>query len=299
MSPRKYATDEAFRIALEERVKAAAKAQGHLDANRQRQLLLADRFLARVTTELGNSVVAKGGIALELRLPRARATKDLDLHVSGSSELLLDRLQLAGRRDLADRLRFEISTEPEDLRTIEGEGVLYQGLRFRVSAVLAGRRYGDRFGLDVVFGAKPKGEVDELKGLDLLSFAGVTRGRYRLYPRELHVAEKLHAYTMPRRAPNSRVKDLPDLALLAQTGAFERKDLRAAIDSTFRARKTHAVPAALPSPPAAFWTSGYARIARVNRLEWATLDDVLAAARAFVDPVLQGQGERWNGSKWV
>ncbi|HZN91379.1 MAG TPA: nucleotidyl transferase AbiEii/AbiGii toxin family protein [Myxococcales bacterium] len=118
MKRRTYATDEAFRIALEERVKAAAKAQGHLDATRQRQLLLADRYLARIAMELGDSVVAKGGIALELRLPQARATQDLDVHVSGSTDHLIDRLQAAGRIDLADRLRFDISTEANDLRTM-------------------------------------------------------------------------------------------------------------------------------------------------------------------------------------
>ena len=72
--------------------------------------MLADRYLARIATELGDSVVAKGGIALELRLPQARATQDLDVHVSGSSDHLLDHLQVAGRIDLGDRLRFEISS---------------------------------------------------------------------------------------------------------------------------------------------------------------------------------------------
>ena len=67
MSAKSYATDEAFRVALEERVKAAARALGHLDTTRQRQLFLADRLLARITAEFGSALVAKGGIALELR----------------------------------------------------------------------------------------------------------------------------------------------------------------------------------------------------------------------------------------
>jgi hypothetical protein len=77
---RLYTTPGAFRVALEERVKALAKTLGHLDPTRQRQLLLADRLLARVSLEFGDAVFAKGGIALELRLPQARATQDLDLH---------------------------------------------------------------------------------------------------------------------------------------------------------------------------------------------------------------------------
>ncbi len=203
---RLYATPDAFRVALEERVKASAKALGHLDPTRQRQLLLADRLLARVSLEFGDAVIAKGGIALELRLPQARATQDLDLQLSGKHTDLLDRLQTLARRDLGDRLRFEISIDPEDMRTIEGDGVEYDGYRFRVSAFLGERRYGDRFGLDIVLGGPVFGTVEERQGLALMAFAGVEPGRYRLYPRELHIAEKLHAYTMPRPRPNGRVK---------------------------------------------------------------------------------------------
>lgn len=297
MKQRTYSTDEAFRIALEERVKAAAKAQGHLDATRQRQLLLADRFLARISTELGDTVVAKGGIALELRLPHARATQDLDVHVSGSSDRLLNRLQVAGRIDLGDRLRFDISTESDDLRTIEGDGALYEGFRFRISAVLAGRQYGDRFGLDVVFGEPIQG-VDELEGLDLLGFAGVRRSRHRLYPRELHIAEKLHAYTMPRPSPNGRVKDLPDLALLGMTGRFEARAVRAAIERTFEQRQTHPVPPTLPPAPTG-WVVPYARLARVNRLQWTTVESALAKSSAFLDPVLNGANGTWSVQQWL
>jgi len=293
---RAYATDEAFRIALEERVKAAAKAQGHLDATRQRQLLLADRYLARIATELGNSVVAKGGIALELRLPQARATQDLDIHVSGSTDRLLDRLQAAGRIDLADRLRFDISTDADDLRTIEGDGVLYEGFRFRVSAILAGRQYGDRFGLDVIFGERIQG-ADELEGLALLEFAGIPRARHHLYPRELHVAEKLHAYTMPRPTPNGRVKDLPDLALLGATGPFDAEAIRTAIERTFEQRKTHPVPLALPPAPVG-WAVPYARLARINRLPWPTVESALAKAGGFLEPVLAGTNGTWSVQQW-
>ena len=46
---------------------------------------------------------------------------------------------------------------------------------------------------------------------DVLAFAGIAPPTLRLYPVETHIAEKLHAYTLPRPRPNSRVKDLPDL----------------------------------------------------------------------------------------
>jgi hypothetical protein len=56
---------------------------------------------------------------------------------------------------------------------------------------------------------------------------------------------------MPRPRPNSRVKDLPDLALLATAQPIGAKRLRAALDQTFTFRKTHALPAKVPEPLAA------------------------------------------------
>ena len=50
----------------------------------------------------------KGGLVLELRLQRARTTKDIDLRMMGTPAELLDRLQAAGRLDLGDFMRFEI-----------------------------------------------------------------------------------------------------------------------------------------------------------------------------------------------
>ena len=43
--------------------------------------------------------------------------------------------------------------------------------------------------------------IETILGNDLLKFAGIAPTRYRVYPRETHVAEKLHAYTLPRVRP--------------------------------------------------------------------------------------------------
>jgi len=42
------------------------------------------------------------------------------------------------------------------------------------------------------------GEPEVVVAEDVLAFAGVTPPMLRLYPIETHIAEKLHAYTMPR-----------------------------------------------------------------------------------------------------
>ncbi len=124
---------------------------------------------------------------------------------------------------------------------------------------------------------------------DLFGFAGIAPPTLRLYPIETHIAEKLHAYTLPRERPNSRVKDLPDIALLSTIRPLGSERVRAAIEQTFSFRRTHEQPAALPAPPSA-WREPYASIAAEDSLPWRTLDDVFEAARAFVEPVLNDPG---------
>lgn len=296
MTIRRYATPAAFKHALEERLRAVSE-RHHTPVHRVRQRLVFDRFLARVFAEFGGAALLKGGAVLELRLSRARTTKDVDLRLTGSPEGLLERLQAAGRRDAGDHLLFEIGPGSHG-DVIDGEGLVYEGRRFRAEARLAGKVYGDPFGVDVAFGDVLTGAPDVMEGSDLLDFAGVPRSQLRLYPRETHVAEKLHAYTQTRARENSRVKDLPDLALLAQTGAFHRAALRAALERTFAFRDTHALPRALPPPPSA-WDVPYARMARDNGLPWATLAEVLQAAGAFLEPVLTEGGDTWNPELWA
>lgn len=296
MNSRRYITPDAFKQALEARLRSAATQQG-LTMNRLRQRLIFERFLVRVFAVLGERAMLKGGVVLELRLARARATKDVDLRCMGSPGALLEQLRAAGRRDEGDHLFFEVNPA-SDGGTIAGEGLIYEGRRLWAEARLAGRPYGDPFGIDAAFGDLLTGDVEQLEGSDLLSFAGIPRSRLRVYPRETHVAEKLHAYSLPRERENSRVKDLPDIALLAQTGAFDRGLLRAALERTFAFRGSHQLPGSMPPPPA-FWTDRYTRMARDHGLPWPTLADVHRAASAFVDPLLSSGGGTWNPGRWA
>jgi hypothetical protein len=72
-----YATAAAFKQAVETRLRATSSSG--TDFARRRQLLVFDRFLARITRELGDSVILKGGLVVELRVERARTTRDIDL----------------------------------------------------------------------------------------------------------------------------------------------------------------------------------------------------------------------------
>ena len=157
----------------------------------------------------------------------------------GSPRTVLAKLQEAARRDLGDFMTFEIGPDA-DHPEIQGDGMKYDGLRFRAEGKLAGKVYGQPFGVDVGFGDPIIGEPDLVVAEDTLAFAGIPPPTLRLYPIETHLAEKIHAYTMPRKRPNSRVKDLPDIALLATIQALEAKQVRAALEQTFAFRKTHA-----------------------------------------------------------
>jgi len=293
---RTYPSPEAFKQALEQRLRSAAKSGAQFA--RRRQLLVFERFLARIVIVLGDAATLKGGLVLELRLERARTTKDVDLRMLGAPDDILARLQETARRDLGDFMTFEVGPD-EDAPEILNDGMQYEGRRFRAECRLAGKLYGQPFGVDVAFGDPILGEPELVVAEDVLAFAGIAPPTLRLYPIETHIAEKLHAYTMPRARPNSRVKDLPDLALLATAQAIDARRLRAALDQTFTFRKTHPLPAQLPAPQPA-WVAPYVAMAREDQLDWHTLAEVTAAARAFLDPVLAGDLDAvWSPARWA
>jgi hypothetical protein len=279
---RRYSSAADFKQALENHLRR--KATG-LDVTRRRQRLVFQRLLTRIAHKLGQTVVLKGGLALELRLERARTTRDVDLVLFGSEAALLERLQALGQEDHGDFLTFEIQPS-KDTPEVTGDGVLYGGKRFRVEAKLAGKLYGAPFGLDIVFGGHMLGEATPVVDEDYLGF-------------ETHLAEKLHAYTLPRPSPNSRVRDLPDMALLATVpDPLTGRRIAEAIHKTFQARATHAVPGVLPPPPSA-WRTLYADLAQEHRLPWKGIDELVAAVQAFLDPVLRGEDcGAWLREPW-
>ncbi|MDC0721592.1 nucleotidyl transferase AbiEii/AbiGii toxin family protein [Nannocystis bainbridge] len=297
MSVKKYDSALGFKQALDTRLRAAATQRVPL--TRQRQRLVFERFLARIFAAYPATVTLKGGFALELRIERARATRDVDLRWVGDAEDLQAKLRAAVVHDLGDFFRFELHEDPEHPEIV-ADGAIHGGRRFRVECSLSGQPFADPFGVDVVFGEPSLGEPEVVAGEDALAFIGVSRASFRVYPLETHVAEKLHAYTLPRTRMNSRVKDLPDLALLASVRAVERARLLAALELTFSFRRTHPLLETFPDPPDP-WEAPYARMARQHELPWPTLPEVTAAVRAFLGPVLgrEAQAAVWDPATWT
>ncbi|HUW94726.1 MAG TPA: nucleotidyl transferase AbiEii/AbiGii toxin family protein, partial [Anaerolineae bacterium] len=73
-----------------------------------------------------------------------------------------------------------------------------------------------------------------VEGSPFLGFAGISPARIALYPVDQQFGEKAHAYTFPwRDRDNTRVKDLVDLVLLAQSGQLRPSRIRQALRATF------------------------------------------------------------------
>jgi hypothetical protein len=229
---------------------------------------------------------------LELRLTRARTTKDVDVRFAGASDSMLPRLQHAGQLNLSDYMTFEVrmSKHPE----IQAEEAKYGGKRFDVTCKIAGLRYGAPFGLDVGIGDPMIRSPEVVTMPDRLDFIGVAPPRLHIYPIETHIAEKLHAYTKPRDFPNSRDKDLADLALISTLAIPSATTLRDALEQTFGFRDTHGVPPAVPRPPES-WHALYRQKQEDYGLEWPTLETCYERACGFLNPVLVGiQESAWD-----
>jgi hypothetical protein len=291
---RSYSNPRAFKDALEARIKRRAKEQG-VAMNRLRQLVLFERFLQRIYDACGDAIIVKGGFVLELRLARARTTKDIDLRVEGELDDLIEQIIEASRQAGDDYLSFGFSGE-RDFQEILGDQVVYDGRRLQVRARLGGRPYGDPFRLDMSVADRLVLPPDRVVGTDLMEFVGITPVEHSVYPEEAHIAEKLHAYAMPRDGkPNSRTKDLVDIGLLARHTNFDADELYRSIVATFEFRDTNPVPTELQEPPPG-WTKRFEKMRKRDDLEWENIDALFELCRAFLDPVLKGNedGKVWS-----
>ena len=291
----KYRSPEAFKSALLERLKRESVNQ-NLPFLRVQMRFLFERLLIRAQAVFPHLVI-KGGAAMEFRLPMARTTRDLDVGIYGvSADRVLPSLQESGQADFGDYLIFEFDEDPSH-PLLEAEGMQYQGRRLRVRARLAGKPLFGYFGLDLAIG-EPAASAEQITVPSILADAGIPPLELSIYALESHVAEKLHAYTLPRSHPNSRVKDLPDLALLAMHRSIPGDKLRQALEMTFAHRRTHQLPRSVPPSPAA-WAAPYARMALENTLPWGDLATLQKAVDNFLNPILESPLRAWQPHSWT
>jgi len=127
---------------------------------------------------------------------------------------------------------------------------------------------------------------DFLRGSDLLQFAGIAPVEFPVYPVPQHLAEKLHAYALPRGQEYTRVRDLVDLAVIAATETVDADRLAGSVEATFAILGTHPIPERLPELPAS-WAPPFAAIA-AGAVNPPTTDlrEGQALAAQFWDPFL-------------
>jgi hypothetical protein len=287
----RYATAEAFRTAIEQRLLMSAR-ESSVDLTQLRKLVVFDRLLARLIVVAPDRWVLKGAVALYYRLgARFRSTKDLDLgRWDGEVATAADFLA-AQEINMGDYFRFAVERTEKLDTLLEGAAV-----RYRVSAELAGRRF-EEVTVDVGFSDQPVTESEFMCGYDLLTFAGIDANQIPALRIEPHVAEKLHAYTRQYAGgrPSSRVKDLVDLVLIAAFLPIEAGRLKTALQRTFDGRGSHPLPLSLPPPPPD-WRAAYGKMAAE-----VSFDPELAVgyehAKRFLDPLLAGlvsDDARWE-----
>lgn len=282
----RYRTAEAFWQALEGRLREVEPSK---PLAQKRQLLAFERFLERVR-EVRPGTILKGGLGLRLRDPRARATRDVDILLTGDAEPDGSLLATAGRLDLDEYFSFTVQLR----RALMGT----KGNQYHSRCMLGGKLFAE-FDIDAAAPAPMVGEVSAIPGCDWLSFIGISRPTFDVYPLAAQIAEKLHALTVPRPTPNTRDKDLPDLAILARlSDGAPTSTLRAAIEATFLHRATHPVPGRVGEVPPE-WAKPYGRLAEEHDLEWRSFEDLQRAVRHFLDPVLSGEARgSWSVAEW-
>ncbi|MFH0764638.1 MAG: nucleotidyl transferase AbiEii/AbiGii toxin family protein [Candidatus Omnitrophota bacterium] len=250
IEPKKYDNANAFRRALEDRLKNLAREQA-TPLDRLRRRITFDRFLARLFDEHNKKPkwLLKGGYALEFRFHNiARTTKDVDFsipHIKNADENTIRALlQEEVKKDLSDWFVFYIGTPMKEF-----DQTVYGGWRYPVEARVANRVF-TKFHIDVGIGDAIISEAEWKEGEDILRFAGIKPAYVAMLPIEQHFAEKIHAYSYPRdKRPFFRMRDLVDLVLLIEQGLPGDELLLSAVKATFERRGTHDIPQVLEAPP--------------------------------------------------
>jgi hypothetical protein len=291
----RYETPEAFRRALQDRIRRRVREEGASDS-RLRKLVVFERFFARLNALAPGRWAVKGALALDLRFSGiARTTMDADIVVQEDLAGLADLIRRASRLDIGDYFSFDVRLRGPSGR--EGEEKL---IRFHLTSWLAGRVF-DEAVLDVAFAATIQAGIEHVE-LGTLEFAGLEPLRVPLVPIEEQAAEKVHAYTrLYRGLPSTRVKDLADLVVIARSSRISGDRLHAALVEVFERRRTHRMPSELPRPPAR-WAVAYRRIAGTLGVE-PDLEVGFRLAASLLNPALTGHaaGRTWDPSTaaWV
>ena len=261
-----FATAAAFRQSLETRLVAA---YGSARVQRARKRLTVERLVVRLQEQRPSGFLVKGGFALEMRLEgRFRTTRDLDVaadaEISTDTEAVTDELEVACAIDARDGFEFRVAGKPEVQESEEDS----RTLRYLIEARIAGRLF-EQVPVEVRAYDLIPSTADSFRGTSWLEMIGIEPPVIRIVPLDYHFADKIHAFTRPRKTPNTRVKDLIDMDLLIDLGLPDLDRLMTALEDVFAHRATHSLPAVLQAPPES-WRNDYR--SRASEIPGATTD---------------------------
>lgn len=195
--PDRGATPAGFRTQLLQRLRNQALREG-VPVQRLQQRIAFERFLVRLSHS--DQWILEGGFALQFRYGLlGRPTIDVDLRTDSS----IDQAVAFLRRDIAttpivDHFGFVLGPMAQAL-----QGAPDGAVRIKVTTRLAGSEFVS-FHLDVSAGDALVGRATVMPGPDYLRFAGIPPIAFPVYPVVQHLAEKLHAYTLPRERVPAR-----------------------------------------------------------------------------------------------
>ena len=265
-----------------------------------------ERFLYRLSiSPHRDAFVLKGALLLQLWTAETyRPTRDLDLLGRGPSDINFRKVfsEVCTQNVVDDGL----TLLPDTIRVgkIRDEEA-YEGVRVRMEARLGNVRVPLQ--IDVGRGDTIVPASEEVEYPTLLRFPAP---KLHAYSKESVVAEKFEAMVKLGVA-NSRMKDFYDLWVLAQRFEFESSTLAAAIQATFKTRRT-TLPRSSPlALRAAFYdlqtkqTQWGAFLRKSGLKADSSLREIIAVIREFVLPVVDGvlkgneENEVWQpGGPW-
>lgn len=301
-----YANWSALNRAIKDAAKSAVKsgAEGTVD-NHVRQAIF-DRFLSRVFAAGEDSEwLLKGGVSMLARVPKSRATKDVDLAAANASDMAEAEVALAKvvSADIGDHVTFRLTGSKPTGQGENQPGVITRRLMFSCEDSATGRHVGV-VPVDVVVGPAPVGRPESVQPAHRLPLKRpIPAPAYRLFPISDQVADKVCA-TMSTydSRPSSRAKDLVDLVVLARTQQIDLDELREAITAK---RSLGGIKAfdQFQIPPD--WARTYPGLAAATPAAGGINDAAEAEEfiRQLIDPALStdgAPGDRWlPGAGWA
>lgn len=247
---RGYATPAAFRRALTDKLKVAAK-DSRWTLQRLQRHMAYDRLLEPLYLE-DQGWIVKGATALLARDLGVRATIDIDLFRNEARETAESELRAAAARDIGDWFRFEVG----GARSVADAAA---GIRLPVTAYIGATEWA-RFHVDIVGGdVRMTGEPEDVPALARVTMPQVEQHGYRAYPLVDHIADKVAATFDTygeTAAPSTRFKDLVDLVAIVLDAWVDAEPEMDALRSEAE-RRGITLPARFDVPDRELWERGY------------------------------------------